>query len=271
MSLAVSVPTTTPASDTDIAISASTTGGSGTYQYQFVLVGADGKTYVLQDYSSSSTCNWNTSVAGSKTLTVNVKDSEGNVTSKSTAITVSKALTATLNVPDTTPSANTSLALSASASGGSGTYQYQYVLTGANGKKYILQDYSTTSTYTWNTSVSGSKLLTLNVKDSNGTIVSKNVSIEVGGVLTATLKASSTTPAIGSTVTLSASASGGSGSYTYEFLYINSDGMLTVLQDYSASATCTVAAVSAGTSRVMALVKDSSGTILIKQLTLTVS
>ena len=65
-----------------ITLTADAIGGTWNYEYKFYEV-KDGEETVLQDYSSQSTCLWTPDSAGTKTLKVEVKDSDGNVATSS--------------------------------------------------------------------------------------------------------------------------------------------------------------------------------------------
>lgn len=62
---------------TDITLNAKASGGNGAYSYKFSV-----GTTVLKDFSSESSAVWTPAAAGTYTVTVEVKDSEGNVNSK---------------------------------------------------------------------------------------------------------------------------------------------------------------------------------------------
>ena len=69
----------------------------------------------------------------------------------------------------------TSLTLSASATCGSGEYTYQYMLHDSElFKSDILQDYSSSSSYTCVISFAGTIDFSVNVKDSSGKVVFSN-------------------------------------------------------------------------------------------------
>ena len=56
--------------------------GTGELQYRFLVSDPQSNWYVIRDYSTSNTCVWTTGKIGSKTLYVDVKDKEGQVTRK---------------------------------------------------------------------------------------------------------------------------------------------------------------------------------------------
>jgi len=75
-------------SGTKVTLTAKAT-GTGTLQYKFLIKdNATGNWAVLKDYGTSNTYTWTTKATGSKTLYVDVKDSNGQVTRKSMSYTV---------------------------------------------------------------------------------------------------------------------------------------------------------------------------------------
>ncbi len=109
---------------------ASATGGSGTYQYQFMRTGPDtgGTAVVAKAYGTSNTWSWTTTsaMAGSNTISVYVKNSDGTgeVSSTAPAYTVSPATVPAIVVNSLAPSVaspetvGTSVTWTASATGG---------------------------------------------------------------------------------------------------------------------------------------------------------
>ena len=67
---------------TQVKLTAKAT-GTGTLQYKFLIKDAAGNWAVLRNYGTSNTYTWTTKATGNKTLYVDVKDSNGQVTRKS--------------------------------------------------------------------------------------------------------------------------------------------------------------------------------------------
>lgn len=66
-----------------ITLSADAVGGSWSYTYKFYEVDEADNTTVIRDYASSSSCVWTPDTAGTKTVYVDVKDSDGTVVTSS--------------------------------------------------------------------------------------------------------------------------------------------------------------------------------------------
>ena len=67
----------------EITLNTEAVGGSWNYTYQYYYVDNNGETTVIQDYSANSSCVWTPETAGSMTLYVNVKDTDGTVVTQS--------------------------------------------------------------------------------------------------------------------------------------------------------------------------------------------
>ncbi len=187
-SLAASVASPATAGNA-VAFTASASGGSGNLQYQFMRMGPDtGGAYALmQDWSGSSSYNWSTtsSMAGTNTIMVNVRNSDGSGTvSKSITYTIVQAVTAIV-IGSITPSiqspgiVGTPVTWTTSASGGSGTYQYQFSRTGPDtgGTAVITRTWGTSNTWTWNTTsaMTGTNTITISARDGSGNTTTSSV------------------------------------------------------------------------------------------------
>ncbi|MCI6190597.1 MAG: peptidoglycan DD-metalloendopeptidase family protein, partial [Clostridium sp.] len=74
-------------SGTQVTLTAKAT-GSGTLQYKFLIQDSNGNWGMLREYGTSNSIVWKTGKTGTKTLYVDVKDSNGKVTRKSMSYTV---------------------------------------------------------------------------------------------------------------------------------------------------------------------------------------
>ena len=262
-----------------VTLTPSATGGSGSYTYQYLMkTSASGSSMTLKNYSASSSYTGPLTSVGTKIFTVNVKDSTGTiVATNSVTVVVSgtQELSACLKVNGQTGTINLtkgdSVKLVPTAKGGSGSYTYQYLMkTSASGSNMTLKNYSSATSYTGPLMSVGTKIFTVNVKDSTGTIVATNsvtVVVSKPQELSATLKVNGQTGTInlakGGTVTLSPEVSGGTGTYTYQYLMKTSaTGSNMVLKNYSSATSYTGPLVSAGTKIFTVNVKDSTGTVV---------
>ena len=229
----------------EVKLTAQASGGSGNYTYKFILSDNNGNWYKIRDYAKSNTCTWRPGAAGSKTLYVDVKDSEGAYQRVELPIQVTKQ-TEKLSVklaasPSGTAKVGSEVKLTAQASGGSGNYTYKFIVSDNNGNWYKIRDYAKANTSTWIPGAAGNKTLYVDVKDSAGAYQRVELPIQVtkqAEKLSVKLTASPFgTAKVGSEVKLTAQATGGSGSYLYDFLVCSPDNNWYRLRDYEKTGT----------------------------------
>ena len=168
-------------SGTKVTLKATAT-GTGALQYKFVIRDEKGNYYVLRDFASSNTFEWQTGNAGTKTLIVHVKDSYGSTVSKEMAYTIKAKSSVNINslyTSKTSPQkVGTALAINTDATG-TGTVNYKYSIYTANKGWEVLSDYSTSSLVVWNPTKADSYKIKVEVKDSTGTIESKVIDFTI--------------------------------------------------------------------------------------------
>lgn len=67
----------------EITLNAEAVGGSWDYTYRYYYVNENNETIVIQDYATNSSCVWKPETAGSVTVYVDVKDSNGTIVTQS--------------------------------------------------------------------------------------------------------------------------------------------------------------------------------------------
>ena len=255
-----------------VTLAAKGKGGSGSYTYKFLIQDTAGNWGMLQDYSTNNKIVWDASVAGKKTLYVDIKDSTGKVVRKSKEVTVvAKAVALEGDIWSDMGSSctqGTKVTLAAKGKGGSGSYTYKFLIQDAAGNWGMLQNYSTNNKIVWNANVAGKKTLYVDIKDSTGkvvrkskevTVVAKAVALE--GDIWSDMGSSCTQ---GTKVTLAAKGKGGSGSYTYKFLIQDAAGNWGMLQNYSTNNKIVWNANVAGKKTLYVDIKDSTGKVVRK-------
>jgi len=162
------------------------------------------------------------------------------------------------------------ITFTAHASGGTGNYEYKFWLKTA-GVWNVVQDYSSTDTWAWNTTgtMAGTYSVQVYIRNA-GSSAAYETTKTLSYVLTASSPATgavlSPDPAspqmIGSNITFTAGAAGGSGTYDYKF-WIKTAGTWTTVQDYSPTNTWTwhTAGAAAGTYAVQVYVRNSSSSV----------
>ncbi|MCI7444071.1 MAG: hypothetical protein MSA89_13490, partial [Clostridium sp.] len=168
--------------ETQVTLTAKAT-GTGTLQYKFLIQDASGNWGMLRDYGTSNTIVWKTGKTATKTLYVDVKESNGKVTRKSMSYTVKEEAKApvisSFTASKQSPQASeTQVTLTAKATG-TGTLQYKFLIQDASGNWGMLRDYGTSNSIVWKTGKTGTKTLYVDVKDSNGKVTRKGISYTV--------------------------------------------------------------------------------------------
>jgi hypothetical protein len=153
-------PASPQAPGTQVTLSA-TASGCASPQYQFWVQPPGGSWTILQAYSSASTATWNTSGQGGGTYSFDVWVKQlGSSSSYETHLVSTPSyvlqtgapctsVTLTFNPPSPS-TAGTTIQLNAIASG-CPTPQYQFWIQAPGGTWTVVQAYSSSSTFTWNT------------------------------------------------------------------------------------------------------------------------
>lgn len=160
-------------------------GNPADYTYKFIVYNTSTKEwYKLKDFGPETQFKWYTGPAGTKNLFVDIKDPSGNVTRIS--LSDVKVRKASLSVNSFSSSAGTSLkpktytTLSATASGGEAPYEYKFIVHNERtGQWYKIQDFSSKNTAKWYTSNADKKTLYVDVRDADGVVVRKALTVTV--------------------------------------------------------------------------------------------
>ncbi|MGN0537860.1 MAG: CAP domain-containing protein [Acutalibacteraceae bacterium] len=258
-----------------IKITGSATGGTSPYQYAVAARhSTSSKWTVLKNYSTSNTYTWTPAQTGTYYVSIKVKDNNGTVVSKTQAVKVAE----TQLVNNSTVSAasvvkGNSVKLTGAASGGIGSYQYAMVAKHSTSSKWtVLRNYSTSNSYTWTPAQTGTYYVSIKVKDSSGTVVSKTHTIKVTEKqLVNNSTISATTIVKGNSVKFTCAASGGISPYKYLITAkLTTSNTWVLLRDYNTSTTYTWTPTQTGTYDVSIKVKDSNGTVVSKTLKINV-
>jgi hypothetical protein len=144
--------------------------------------------------------------------------------------------------------------------GGLGDKLYQFLLY-KNGKMIATQKYGKDSAFTFTPTEAGTYKVRAYVKDSTGTVAKNSANVIVSPPLSITsVKANKSSVDVGTAITWKATADGGDGTKTYRFL-LYKDGELLTSSKFTTAATYKYTPKVAGTYKVRAYVKDSTGTV----------
>lgn len=246
-----------------VKLTAAAEGGAGDYEYRFMVSNNKGNWYTIRDFATENTCEWDASVAGKKTLYVDVRDGNGTVKRASLSFEVAYTeMNVGLKVSKGSLADEKLLTLTATATNGVGTYSYRFTVSDEFGNEFLLQDYSTQATCNWYASVPGKKILRVDVKDSTGAVKTVKIGYTVKEADTDLEAEMSVDPEEsilnGEHATITVDAKGGSGAYMYKFLVCDNKGNWFVLSDYSIKNTCVWNTGVAGKKTLYVDVKDSS-------------
>ena len=249
---------------TVVNFTASGSGGSGSYEYSYWIMGpATGNIQrLVRDYSTSPNFSLDTTgYSGTNTITATVRN-VGSTTDfdaytrlnysvteiGSPTAPVFPASSVSLSATQSSPqSVGTVVNFTASGSGGSGSYEYSYWIMGpATGNKWkLIQDYSTSPNFSWNTAgYTGTNTITATVRNVGSTAnfeAYTRMAYSVTAVQPASsvsLSATQSSPqSVGTVVNFTASGSGGSGSYEYSYWIMGpaTGNKWKLIQDYSTS------------------------------------
>ena len=263
-------------SGTQVTLTAKAT-GTKTLQYKFLIKdNTTGNWAVLRDYKTSNTYTWTTGKTGNKTLYVDVKDGNGQVTRKSMSYTVKeveKPKVVSFVAGKKSPQASgTEVTLSAAASG-TGVLQYKFLIKdNTTGNWAVIRDYSIVNSCTWKANKAGNKTLYVDVKDANGQVTRKAMSytVKVAAPTVTSFTTDKKSPQKSKTeIVLSAKATG-TGTLQYKFLVKDASGNWFVIQDYSASNITVWKPSKVGNKTLYVDVKDSNGQVTRKSMSYTI-
>lgn len=223
--------------------------GSGTCptdypEFRFWVRDLSGRWAIAQDYAGYVNqpyfyFDWNTAGAAQGTygLEVDVRDAGAAAPYEAVANMTFQLGTPNCSTPTLTPNPGTGpiVVFTAGTSGCITPPVYRFWISPPSGGWHIVQDYSPTNTYSWNTSgLSGTYRIEVDVRNTGSSlpyVAVKGITYTIGRCTAAELTADKTSPqAPGATIVLTAGASC-TGTPEYEFL-IDVNGVQTALQQY---------------------------------------
>ena len=259
-----------------VTVTATGSGGTSPYTYA-VYYKLSTSTYytTVQDYSTTRTIKVTTAKEATYNIRVRVKDKKGTIANKDFTVKSSGAALANKStISATSITAGKSVTVTGTASGGTSPYQYALYYKKSSANYYsTVKDFSTTRTMSLTLKEAGTYNLRTKVKDSKGTIASKNFNVTVtAAALANSTKLSASSIELGSSVTITGAASGGTSPYKYAaYSKLSTSEYFSTIRSFSTTKTITFTPSAAGKYTIRTKVQDSDGTIKSKDLTLTVT
>ncbi len=253
-------------------------GGTGGYTYGVYYKKATSETWsTVQPLTGTSTSIALKPTAAVKyDVCVKVRDTSGKIEKKYFTVIVIKKevpLTNDSTISKTSISLGDNVTITTKAAGGTGSYTYA-----AYYKKASVEKWTTAQAFKENAIISfkpGAAVkydVCVKVKDSKGTIAKQYFTVTVTKELVNSSIISAETVKKGSGVTVTAKATGGTGKYTYGIYYKKAASeKWTTAQSYGTNTTVTIKPAAAVKYDICVKVKDSSGKIVKKYFTLTVT
>lgn len=189
------------------------------------------------------------------------------------------SLTATLTADKSPIYENESITLTATAKGGTSPYTYKFIVHNTQTDQwYKIRDFASGNSTTWYSGAAGPKTLYVDVKDAKGTVVRQELAATVRLKTVEELRVTTFESSKGTSLTeknettLRATASGGVSPYTYKFIvYNNGTKEWYKIRDFESSSTTNWFSGAAGSKVLYVDVKDARGTVVRKELSVTVS
>ena len=225
-----------------------------------------------QDYCTNNTVKITPKSATTYNIRVKLKDSLGNITNKDMTCTVNEKLVNSSKLSASAVELGKSVTVNCSGEGGNAPYTYAVYYRQESQTSWTkAQDCSTNPTITIILKSATTYNVRVKLKDSLGNIANKDMTYTVNKKLTNSSRLSASTVELGKSVTVNCSGEGGNAPYTYAVYYKQeSQTSWTKAQDFSTNTTVKITPKSAKVYTVRVKLKDSSGKVVNKDITVTV-
>jgi len=232
-----------------VIFTAQASGGLASYEYQFRLRNPSGVWSVVRDYGTTTSWTWNTAghATGNYLVEVWTRNTGSTVAHEAFAKLSYRLWKADLSSSSASPqSVGNSIIFTANISGGSGSYEFQFRLRNPSGVWSVVRDYSSSSSWTWDTDglAVGSYFVEVWARRTGSTAAwesykTMNYTLRLP-VTAVSLNSDKPSPqARGTSIIFTAAATGASGSYVYQYRLRTPSGVWSVVRDYSSSASWT--------------------------------
>ena len=257
-----------------VTLRAKASGGSGSYTYNYYYRMPSSSNWVaIETNTTAKTAAYIPKTTGTYTLRVTVRDKvSGAAVNKELSLSVNGGLTNVSGLSRSAITLHSTVKVTGSGSGGTGKYQYAYYVKKTSSSSWTtLKAYSTSASVTFTPASAQEYLFLVRVKDALGKTAEKQLKLSVNPALVNKSKVSPSAMSYGEPVTLTGEGSGGTGScqYAYFCKKTGSNSWYTI-QALSARSSVTYTFKHTGTYDICVHVKDSTGVVAKKYLTVTV-
>ena len=257
-----------------VTVKGSAKGGAGGYQYAVYYRKKSEKSWTkVQDYKSSIDSKITPKTVTEYVIRVKAKDKIGNIANLDFNIKVNEKLVNASKLSATSIDIGQSVTVTASAKGGTAPFTYAVFYKKTSESKWTKkQDFTSNTKVSITPSAAADYDICVKVKDSQGTIEKKYMTLTVNKAVENKSTISADTIKCGNSVTVKCHAAGGSGFYNYAVYYKKeSESKWTVSQSYSANSGVVITPSKATTYDICVKVKDNANSEVKKYFKLTVT
>ena len=253
-------------------ISVSQSGGTApvNYTYQYAISGSSNWTNI-SSYTTSASCSFKPSAAGSYNIRVTAVDKSGKSASQTITLKAEKKMTCTVSLNKSSYSLGDTAVIVASQQGGSGVTYAFYVKEPSATSWKTLQDFSSVANYSYLIKTTGEYNILVKFKSTDGksSEIYKTFNA-TGTALSNSSSVSTTSLYLGGSVKLNAVAKNGGGSYQYAYYYRKSGASSwSTIKGFSTTASASFKPSEVGTYEVCIKVKDITSTTVPKYFNIT--
>ncbi len=257
-----------------VTVKGAASGGSGFYNFAvFYKRNSQSQWTTVQNYKSNSSVTIKPAAATSYKVCVKVRDSKGTVEKKYLNLSVTKAVLAnTSKLSASSIAFGKTVTVKASATGGTAPYKYAVYYKKTTDKKWVTkQNFSSNTSVAIKPTMSASYTVCVKVKDAKGSVEKKYLTVKAdGGTLVNTSSLSASSVKKGTKVTVRCTSQGGAGPYKYAVYYKKTtDSQWVTAQNFSYNANVSVKPALKASYQVRIKVKDQTGKVMTKTLSLT--
>lgn len=249
-------------------------GGKAPYYFTYLAKKSDWTNwYTLKSSSKDTSYTYRPSAAGNYNICIRVKDATGLVINKYYDIKVYDKLTNKCKLSETTTIPGKTITVTGAAIGGKSPYLYAFYYRHESETSFTkISNFSTSATGKFVPMKTGKFIVRTKVRDSTGSIATKDLAVNAYTTLTNKSTVSSKSILSGKTLTITCGASGGTSPYTYNITYKKPGSKIFVGDSGFASMSQKKLSLSTkGVFTIRVIVKDKKSVLIVKDFKVTVS